>query len=432
MTRWMGVAAALALAAMGCGKKDLTCPAGQTVCSGACADLTVDRTHCGACGTACAFGEICQASACSICAASCPSARGCLEGACQPDLFVSCFSTGDLRPLSQGLLATGPARTVSAGPVSLANLGGRTWAAHSQGTGARAPVVGVSPDPALASLSYPLGGAQLQKVRAGGGLLFVSDATSQNLVILNPATGVVDDVPLGRTAGNYENPSGIALVGQKAYVALQGDAAQARASFAHGQQVAVVTLPQTFCAVPPCSAVTGRLSLDIPGAYDAGGLPYPSDAVAVGSRVFVTLANLKLGGFGFFTDPAGNGKLLVIDSAAGDALSVLDLGAGCQNPGAVAVSGTSLLVACGGTSAVVTVDVSGPAPAVVRTLAAGVVSGGVVACGGRGYVTDQFSGKVASFDLGATQAAAPVEICPVPDPNDPFSFAWASDVTCAP
>lgn len=428
MKGWSVVGAALLLAA-GCGKKELVCPATQVACGGTCVDLAADAAHCGACGTACPGGEVCQAGVCSQCSAACHSARGCRAGACQPDVLVSCFSTGDVQPLDGDLAAAGPPRATDAGPVALANLGDRTWVAHSQGTGAHAPLVGLASDPAAAPLRFALGGSQLQKVRAAGGLLFVSDAGSQNLVVVNPASGVVDDVPLGRSAGNYENPSGIAVVGARVYVALQGDAAAGRASFAYGQQVAVVTLAATFCPSPPCSTVTSRISLDLPGAYDPGGLPYPSDAVAVGTRVFVSLANLKLGSFGFFTDPAGNGRLLVIDTAAGDATSVVDLGAGCTNPGALAVSGSTLLVSCGGTSALAAVELSGAAPALLRTIAAGVVSGGVAVCGGRGYVTDQFSGRVAPFDLAAAQAGAAVDICPVPSPG---GFAWASDVTCAP
>jgi hypothetical protein len=422
----MGVAAALALAAMGCGKKDLTCPTGKTACNGACADLTVDATHCGACGTVCAFGEICQASACSSCASTCPSVRGCIAGACLPDLLVSCFSSDEVRPLALDLSASGPPRAVDAGPVSLAVSGARIWASHALPP---PTLVGFGTAPTDALTRVTLGGGDLEVVRAAGGLLLVSDAGSHSLVVVSAATGaVLDEIPLARSAGNYENPHGIAVVGQRAYVALLGDAAEARAGFAFGQQVVVVDLPRGPCPTPPCSAVAKRILLEgLPGAYDAPGLPYPSGAVAVGSRVFVSLANLKLGGFGFFTAPAGNGRLLVIDTAAGDATSAVDLGPGCTNPGALAVAGSTVWVSCGGNSAVVPVDVSATTPVVGTAIPTGVVSGGIAVCAGRGYVTDQFSGKVARFDPAGVLAPVAQEICPLQG-----TFAWASDVTCAP
>jgi hypothetical protein len=41
------------------------CPAGQTLCSGACVSLSETPAHCGACGQACDTGEICVAGACA-------------------------------------------------------------------------------------------------------------------------------------------------------------------------------------------------------------------------------------------------------------------------------------------------------------------------------------------------------------------------------
>jgi Stigma-specific protein, Stig1 len=41
-----------------------TCPAGQTVCSGACVDTQTSATNCGACGTTCPAGQSCSAGRC--------------------------------------------------------------------------------------------------------------------------------------------------------------------------------------------------------------------------------------------------------------------------------------------------------------------------------------------------------------------------------
>jgi hypothetical protein len=40
------------------------CTAPAEACSGACSDLSIDPTHCGSCGRACAVGETCQAGVC--------------------------------------------------------------------------------------------------------------------------------------------------------------------------------------------------------------------------------------------------------------------------------------------------------------------------------------------------------------------------------
>ena len=42
-----------------------TCPAGETVCGGACVDLTSDPLNCGACSTVCGAGQVCSNSACT-------------------------------------------------------------------------------------------------------------------------------------------------------------------------------------------------------------------------------------------------------------------------------------------------------------------------------------------------------------------------------
>ncbi len=50
----------------------VSCVAGETVCSGRCIDTQTDRAHCGACGMACAAGQICTAGACRT---SCPAGQ---------------------------------------------------------------------------------------------------------------------------------------------------------------------------------------------------------------------------------------------------------------------------------------------------------------------------------------------------------------------
>jgi 5'-nucleotidase len=57
----------------------VSCSAGQVECGGACVDTGADAANCGACGRACAPGEVCAAGACET---SCPSGLAECDGSC--------------------------------------------------------------------------------------------------------------------------------------------------------------------------------------------------------------------------------------------------------------------------------------------------------------------------------------------------------------
>lgn len=86
------------------------CPAGQTRCAAACADLSADRAHCGACGRVCLADQTCFRGACvpgcptnpaqgscnwlcvsllsdedhcGACGVSCIGGTECVQGACR-------------------------------------------------------------------------------------------------------------------------------------------------------------------------------------------------------------------------------------------------------------------------------------------------------------------------------------------------------------
>lgn len=125
-TAWYARLGALVLASLGCdgsssvvagrdGSVDLVtdmglppCPTGQTRCGDRCVDVQVDPTHCGACGTTCASGELCaqgrcvatcspqqrvcggacidvrtDRANCGACGAACASGQVCSMGSCQ-------------------------------------------------------------------------------------------------------------------------------------------------------------------------------------------------------------------------------------------------------------------------------------------------------------------------------------------------------------
>ncbi len=414
----------LALLTLAACQRELVCPAGELVCGPACAAVQVDPANCGSCGHACAAGEACRAGSCTDCASAC--AGHCVAGDCRPDLYVACFSTDDVRGAGADLSPVGAPVAVDQGPISLTVQGSTTWVSHSL---APPTLVGFAPGGSPLT-RFDLGGGDLEVARAYGALIFVSNASVSTLDAVDPSRGLVDVIPLWRTAGVAENPHGIAFVGPRAYVALYGDAFAP--TFAEGQAIAVADVTGSFsCSAGACGKVLGWISLQgVPGAYDAPGFPFPSGAVTVGSRVFVTLANLKQGAYGYYTDPAGSGRLAVVDTAAGDALSIVDLGAACTNPSGMAVSGATIWVACG-SGPVVPGDVSGATPAVGAPVAtgAGVVPGSVVLCGGMGYVTDQYSGSVVRFDPAGVQPNLDVAVCPF---SAAAGFAFAADVACAP
>ena len=58
----------------------LSCQAGLTNCSGSCRDAQTDRANCGACGTACAAGQVCSAGTCAL---SCQTGLTSCSGSCR-------------------------------------------------------------------------------------------------------------------------------------------------------------------------------------------------------------------------------------------------------------------------------------------------------------------------------------------------------------
>jgi hypothetical protein len=332
--------------------------------------------------------------------------------------------------VSPDLASLGPARAAGDGPVSLAVLGSDLFASASLSSSVVVlPLAGGDGR----ELLLP-GGADLENVVADAGRLLVSSSGTGTLLVVDPADGtVVDEIALATgTGASAVNPLGVAVVGHLAFVALYGQSYLGPDEPQPGQAIAVVDLTGLeTCAGPPCGSVVKTISV-LAGA-DEPGYPFPSRVVADGTKVYVTLANLAKGAFGYYTDPAGPGRLAVIDSQdLGAAPSFVTLGEGCRNPGGLALDGSTLWVSCGDGTAPALLPValgeSGPAPGSPRATPAFFVPGRMTFCAGRGFVGDQWSGQVLAFDPADPQGGQVSTVCPLSDAG----WAMAADVACTP
>jgi hypothetical protein len=394
--------------------------ADQTDCGGACVDLAADRWNCGACGRGCGTGEACTA------------------GRCTAALYVACYNSGELREATATLAPAGLPVPVAAGPIALARLDGELFLA-SAGPGGVETVARVAMDPpALRSLGVWTSGVSrpdIQFLAAHAGYLYVSHASLGTLLVLSPAGAVVEEHAFVGEGETNPNPLGIAFHGDRAYVALQAR-----------DEVAVLDVSAVGACAAPGSCIHELTRIDVSGLAgpDASAMP-ARIAVAAGAehpRAFVTLWNLDA----FWNPPAGShGRLAAIDLGT-DALDetagpggLVDLGAGCLNPGDVAVNGEALYVTCGAfdysawptvttyAQGIVPVDLAGAAPAVGSILAAPANSapGDLAFCGGAGYVADRNSGRIFRLDpaVGAVDGA---ELCPAGE----NSAAYVPDIAC--
>jgi hypothetical protein len=417
--------AALALAALSAGcSAEKSCPSDQHLCGGACVSLGSDARNCGACGAACGAGQGCSLGACVACG---PNGEGCTA-----HVLAACFNANQVRAFDASLVQVGAPVTTSAGPASLAALGGAIYVAA--GTGGA--VEQVTP-PTATAVATVKGGSynDLEHLGVSSGLLWVSNAAVGSLVAVDPvARKVLDELSLV-SGGDAPNPLGFDFANHKAYVALSAGVG----SSPNG--LAVIDLS----VAPPWTARPAVKRIDLSPFAHLGATPGVSRVLASpdGKRVFVTLNDLY--DATFQPVPGATGKLVVVDTAT-DAVvgGAADLGAGCLNPSGMALAGSTLWIGCGYTQydatftsvtpvggALLAVDVSGatPVPRAAVPMPNGHSIGSLRICGSRGFAGASDSGTLVVFDPSSGAVSTVNELaCPA----SASGFSAVFDVECAP
>jgi DNA-binding beta-propeller fold protein YncE len=349
-----------------------------------------------------------------------PSDQPPCDGPCVADLYVACFNTSELRAASADLEPAGVSFPTDAGPIAMAWLGGKLFVANSLAN----TVSHVSFDPPAVRSTYGEGsikipsnggGIDLEFIEAHDALLYVSNASVGTIVVVSPDGGLVDEIALAQKAEDAPNPQGIAFVGEKGYVALNGT-----------DQIAILDV----------STRTVSKWIDVSGLASPNGDARPARFAEYGSRLFVTLWNVDAS-----WAPMGSGRLAVIDTATdeldssvtdGDLAGGIDLGADCVDPADLALLGDALYVTCGpyaATGAVVRIDLSSSPPFQRKTIAVpeGVSPGKLAFCKGVGYFGDRNLGRVFRFEPDTEQMTGSA-LCPAGTTGD----AYVPDIVCGP
>ncbi len=442
-------------AVSGC-TQEKTCPTDQHLCGDACVALDVDPRNCGACGNVCASGEACHQGACTTCAAACGAGQRCEAGLCVADVYAACYDTDEVRAATSDLAAAGVPLATDTGPISIARLGDQLYVANSRSNTISA--ISFSPAPSAthgpAAIQLIAGAVQfadLEYVTSHDGLLWVSNAAAGTLVAVDPLRGVIDEVPLAATAGEFVNPLGVDFVGSKAYVALGGPNAVAvvdvsSVSTCQPPSATAPACPAAGCG-PGATCVNGLCQrsscgkvltrIDLSGFAPAGASAGPSRVLAEGSIVYVTLNDL---GPLYAPVPGANGRVVVIDAGRDAALGPpVDLGPSCIDAYGLALAGSRLWVTCGFSDyqthavtggALVPIDVGSTPPVAGAAIPLTHAATEIVFCGSFGYAGASDEGTLLRLDpaTGAVQTSQRL-LCP---PRTSGGSSYIPAVACAP
>lgn len=422
-----------------CKESACACPEGEAVCGDRCVDTDTDPSHCGECGNPCGATEVCQAGACvpctgegcscetcggeacldlrsdeancGACGNACGTGTSCLGGVCAAgDLYAACYQAGTVRPfLRAGLAPQAPDTTGVGGPQSLALLP----PGYLVVAGSADDRLWVIDRATMGTVGFAeLGAGSLANqvlVREGRAYVIESGTnTVQVIDLADPANPVtVDEV----TTEPGLNPYAAAFA---------DDGTLWISLWPQGQVVAIPFAAAEPAAGTPVAIPTAGLE----------GAPFPAGVAVRGDTVYVTLNNLDPVSY----QAAGNGRLARISRSTGEAdPALLDLGAGCKNPGLPSLAGIDLWIPCAGTydenfasnddGALVRFDTT--TAAVVATVATGDSPGRLSALGD-GTV---FLSNSASLDLLAVSPDGTVTAVPA---CSAATFEFVSDVLAVP
>jgi len=230
-------------------------------------------------------------------------------------------------------------------------------------------------------VTQPLSGNVVLPTQAQtGGKLVLLDGTSAVLTFVDPATCAATAQLSVATAGFKANPHDIVtLSSTKAYVTRYETNATPTADpadFDEGDDLLIVD--------PTLLTITGRIALGAYATPGPAGQPTqarPDRALLAGGLVYVTLNSIDAA-FGAI----GAGRIAIVDPTTDTVAGVIDLPSQKDCSGLTYVSATKkLYVACGGAytdatevaeSALVEVDLSGPAPVLGRVIQAAALGAG--------------------------------------------------------
>jgi len=231
-----------------------------------------------------------------------------------------------------------------------------------------------------ATLTQPLSGNVVLPTQAQtGGALVLLDGTTSVLTFVDPATCAAT-AQLSVATGFKANPHDVVtLSSTKAYVTRYETNATPTADpadFDEGDDLLIVN--------PTLLTVAGRIPLAAYATPGLDGTPTqarPDRALLAGGLVYVTLNSISPG-----FDAIGAGRVAIVDPTSDTVVGVIDLPNQKDCSGLTYLAATKkLYVACGGAytdanevaeSALVEVDLSGPAPVVGRVVQAAALGSG--------------------------------------------------------
>ncbi len=396
-----------AITATGCGKTT-TCPVDETAIDDQCYALQTDPFNCGSKGNACAANQGCSVGNCVDCTTA--------GAACTSVIAVACYNLNEVRPLAANLAQSTAPISTDNGPISLAWLGSSLYVGNNA-TSDISPVT-LSPPSVGAAIAISPNTYALTNISGNGKYLWASDYYESSVVIVDPTQTVpVQALPLATSASDYPNPYGIAFVGAKAYVALNGDNALA--------VLDITTVP----------GVTVSKRIDLSALAGTGAAAMPSGVAASGTTVYVTL--WELNATTYEPVPGVNGRLAVVDSTTDTVVGeAVDLGSDCLNPSGIVIDGTTLWVACGffdhttkaiSGGALLPVDISKTPPSVGTPITLSNAATSIVICNGQGFAGAADSGTVIAFDPVAKKVTNTALACP----SQPGKASYVPAIACA-